>query len=883
MEAITITLNGREVSGRPGMTVLDLARESGIEIPTLCHDPLLEPIGACRICIVEEERSGALMASCVTPIAPGMVIDTQSPRVQERRKTIIKLMLASHPDSCLVCDKGNRCQLREIAAEMSVGLVDFHKIPQPATVQEVNPFIERDLSKCILCAKCIRACQELVGQGVVDYLGRGFVSKPATLGDLPLEKSECTFCGTCVALCPTGAIMEKEKIYRGTGVTSVRTICPYCGCGCSICLEIRDNHLVRVKPYRDNPLNRSILCVKGSYGCDFMHSPERLSRPLVKVNGNFKEVSWDEALTVVADEFKRIKETSGSKSLAVFGSSKCTNEENYILQKFARCVLGTNNVDNGSRLYGPAGLVALYEATGMYPNVDALENLERSEVILVIGADPSSSLPPVEYAIKRAVRRRGTKLLVIDPRGTKLTAWAHIWLRPKLGTDAAVLNSMARVIIYEGLFDKEYIENRTDNFGAFTETLKHYTTEYVEAVSSISAEEIRQSARLFATARQASIVYGSGITQHFNGASCVAALLNLAMLTGANGDGRNSIYELTWENNGQGACDMGTLPNFLPGYRSIKDAQARERFGSRWGCQLPMDEGLTALEMIIGIREGKINGMYIVGENPAVSFPHSTLVRQALESLEFLVVQDMFLTETAKLARVVLPAASFAEKEGTVTSFDGAVQKLRKALEPPGDSLPDWEIILKLSRRMDYPMSYTSPEEIMAEIAELVPSYQAVNYAFLERRGYCFREREFSNKPRHFSIVEHVSPEDSADGYPYTLLTGTVLHQFGSGSRSLRSSRLKRFSPEAFLEMSEFDAKSLKVQEGDKVRVISPVGVLTAMVKINETLDAGMVFMPVSFPERPASGLFEIVLDPVTKLPALKVCRVKLEKVGNHG
>ncbi|MCJ7744353.1 MAG: 2Fe-2S iron-sulfur cluster-binding protein, partial [Dehalococcoidales bacterium] len=337
MEAITITLNGREVSGQPGMTILDLASESGVDIPTLCHDSHLDPIGACRICIVEDERSGALMASCVTPIASGMVIHTESPRVQERRKTIIKLMLASHPDSCLVCDKGNRCQLRKVASDMGVGLVEFQRIPQLAAIEEVNPFIERDLSKCILCAKCIRACQELVSEGAIDYLGRGFASKPATLDDLPLEKSECTFCGTCVALCPTGAIMEKDRTYTGTTKTNVRTVCPFCGCGCGISLEVKDNCLVRARPDEDNPLNRGTLCVKGSYGYDFVHSPERLTTPMVKRNGDFEAVSWEEALGVVAEEFKRIGETCGPSSLAVFGSSKCTNEENYLLQRFARC------------------------------------------------------------------------------------------------------------------------------------------------------------------------------------------------------------------------------------------------------------------------------------------------------------------------------------------------------------------------------------------------------------------------------------------------------------------------------------------------------------------------------------------------------------------
>ncbi|MCK4964022.1 MAG: (2Fe-2S)-binding protein, partial [Dehalococcoidia bacterium] len=351
LEAITITLNGVEVSGHPGMTLLELARESGIEIPTLCHDPHLTPIGACRICLVEDERSGALLSSCVTPINAGMVINTKSPKVEERRKTIIKLILASHPDSCLVCDKGNRCELRQIASDLGIGLVDLYKIPQPAIIEEVNPFIERDLSKCILCAKCIRADHELVVEGAIDYMNRGFASKPATLNDMPLEKSECTFCGTCVAICPTGALMENHPTYRGTTTTNVSTTCPFCGCGCSIDLEVKDNQIVRARPGKESAVNRGTLCVKGSYGYDFVHSPERLTSPLVKVNGDFEAVSWEQALDLVASELNRIKEAYGPSSLALLSSSKGTNEENYLLQRLARGVLGTNNIDNGSRLY----------------------------------------------------------------------------------------------------------------------------------------------------------------------------------------------------------------------------------------------------------------------------------------------------------------------------------------------------------------------------------------------------------------------------------------------------------------------------------------------------------------------------------------------------
>ncbi len=879
LEAITITLNGREISGQPGVTILDLARESGVAIPTLCHDPHLDPIGACRICIVEDERSGALMASCVTPIAPGMVINTESPRVQERRKTIIKLMLASHPDSCLVCDKGNRCQLRKIASDMGVGLVEFQRIPQLAVIEEVNPFIERDLSKCILCAKCIRADQELVCEGAIDYLGRGFVSKPATLGDLPLEKSECTFCGTCVALCPTGAIMEKDRTYTGTTATTVRTICPFCGCGCGICLEVKDNRLVRVRPDEDNPLNHGTLCVKGSYGCDFVHSPERLTSPMVKVNGNFEAVSWEEALGVAANEFKRIKEAHSPNSLAIFGSSKCTNEENYLLQRFARCVLGTNNIDNGSRLYNAASRAGLWETVGCRGTTDSLDSLEQSRVILVIGADPTSSAPLVGYAIKRAVKRKSAKLVLIDPRQTKLTAWAHFWLRPKVGTDVALINGMAKVIMDEDLLDKEHVSSKTTNFEALAKALQEYTPGDVEEITGVPGEEMCHVARLFAKADRASIVYGNGIAQYVNGASGVAGLANLAMLTGNMGDGKGGIYALQRENNAQGACDMGTLPDFLPGYQSLEDGQARKNFEARWGCQLPVDAGLTALEMINGVKAGKMKGMYIVGENPAVSFPHSNLVRQTLESLDFLVVQDMFLTETAKLAKVVLPAASFAEKEGTFTNFDGTVQRLRKALEPFGDSLPDWEIILRLAKEMGHPMPYSSPQEVMNEIAEMVPLYQGVNYAKLDVKSHRLDSEQARSRQGRFAAVRYVPQPILKNEYPLTLLAGTTLYQFGTGSRSLRSSRLRKFSPEDFVEISKADAQKLKVKDGDMVKVVSPTGEVPAVAKVTNTLNQGMVFMSVSFSENTVNGLFNVVLDPQTKAPALKTCQVKLERI----
>ncbi|MBE9470148.1 MAG: formate dehydrogenase subunit alpha [Chloroflexi bacterium] len=882
MQTVTITLDGREVSGYPGMTILELARESGVNIPTLCHDPHLTPIGACRVCLVEDERTGAMLASCVAPIAAGMVINTNSSRVMDHRKNIVKLMLSSHPDSCLVCDKGNRCELRQIAADMGIGLVEFQRIPQMATIQEVNPFLERDLSKCILCAKCIRACQELVVEGAIDYFQRGFGTRPATWNNVPLENSECTFCGTCVALCPTGALTEREKLYRGTTKTTVETTCPFCGCGCSICLEVKDDYVVRVTPAKDSPVNKGTLCVKGSYGCDFIHSQDRLTKPLVKYNGNFEAVSWEEALGLVAARFKKIKGEYGSSSLAVLGSSKCTNEENYLLQRFARCVLGTNNVDNGSRLYSSASRVGLGSSIGFSGTTNDLDDLEQSEVIMVIGADPVSSAPAAGYAIKRAAKYKGAKLILIDPRRTKLASFAQLWLRPKVGTDVALMNGLAKVILDEGLLDEESIARRTDNFEAFCRNLEMYSLEYVKEITGVPTEEIAMAARLYAKASRAAIVYGTGITQYMTGTEGVKALANLALLTGNSRHGGGGIYALQRENNAQGACDMGTLPDFLPRYQRVADSGARRKFEQRWGVSLPGDRGLTALEIVEQAREGKIKGVYIVGENPALSFPDSGLIAEILASLDFLVVQDMFLTETARLANVVLPAASFAEKEGTFTNFEGRVQKVRKAIEPLGESLPDGEIILRLAERMGAPMPYSSPQQVMEELDELVPLREDVGYAESERRRSIYGGQLLKDFAR-FCPVEYVPQARTNGDYPFTLLTGVTLFHLGTGSRTSRASRLRKFSSQAFVEIGEFDAEKLGVNHGDKVKVISPVAELTSAVTITDTLPQGTVFMPLSFPDNPVTRLFSISLDPEAKTPSLKACHVRIERIEPNG
>lgn len=892
MESITITLNGREVSGYSGMTVLELARESGFDIPTLCHDENLAAYGACRLCIVEEERTGALLASCVTPIAPGMTINTASPRVLERRSMIVRLMLASHPQSCLVCDKGNRCELRQIAADLGIGEAGLERVQRATLIQDVNPFMERDLSRCIMCAKCIRVDHELVVEGAIDYVDRGFASRPATLSDSPLEVSACTFCGSCMAACPTGALMETNRTYGGSTSRSVDTVCPMCGCGCEISVETKGNLIVRSRPAKKAKINRGTLCVKGCHGLEFVHSPDRLKHPLVKEGEGFREATWSEAIGLAAAGLQRIAAQKGPESLAVLGSTKCTNEENYILQRFARSVLGTNNIDNGSRLSSASSRMGFGWTLGTPGSTAHLGHLEQADLILCVGADPTSSAPVVGYAIKRAAKYRNATLITVDPRKTKLTPFARFWLRPRPGTDAVLIAGMARVIIYEGLLDEEYVSRRTDNYEAFKESLAPYTLAAVQGTTGVDAGDVATVARMFAGAERAAIVCGNGVTQYSSGTDCAMALANLSMLTGNSGFQGGGLYALQRDCNGQGAADMGTLPGFLPGYQSVQDPQVRAAFEKVWGGSLPGEVGLTALEMVLMAGEGVIKGMYVVGENPALSFPDVGSVKKDLQALEMLVVQDVFLTETARLAHVVLPAASFAEKEGTFTNFEGRIQSLKKVVEPPGKCLPDSTIIMQMAAAMDRPMDYSSIAQVDDEIATMVPLYEEIGHPDheggsiyrLNETGEMgmrrLRKGQFPSAFDRFHPVEFDSEFSLADnGFPLTLLAGSSLFRAGTGSTSSHSRRLSAIESEPYVEMPEAVAAAHEIGDGDMVKVLSAAGEVSARARIVNTLTDGMVFMPVSFPASPANSLFSIVLDSRSMTPSLKACQVRLERI----
>lgn len=882
-ETVTVTLDGREVEGSQDMTILELARESDVKIPTLCDHPALSPYGACRVCLVEDNESGNLVAACVTKISQGMVINTQSPQVLKHRKMIVQLLLASHPTSCAVCDKGNRCDLRRIASDLGIGLPEVYRIPQTGLVHDLNPFIERNPSKCVLCGKCIRVCRELVVEGALDYLGRGFRASASTFGEVPLEESECTFCGACVAACPTGALMEKDRVYGGTTREIVDTICPYCACGCEIRVEIKNGRVVRATPGDES----RPLCVRGSYGLDFVHSPDRISRPHIRRKGELEEATWDEALGLVSDKLREIRDEYGPDSIAVLGSSKGTNEENYLLQRFTRCIIGTNNIDNGSRLHNPATRVGLGETVGLSGTTNYLEDLNGSDVIIVVGADLSNTAPQVSYAVKRAAMRDETRLIVIDPGKTGLTRFADMWLRPALGTDISLLIAMAQVICEEDLWDREFVARKTEGFEDFSSAIRRWSPEWAEDATGINAKRIRSAARMYAGASKAAIVYGSGITQQRRPAESVKVLASLAMLTGNLWRPGGGIYAVGKDSNGQGACDMGALPDLLPGYHSVDHRGSRTGFEEAWGTRLPERPGLSAIEMLTAAREGKIRAMYVVGENPMQNYPHPRWMREALAGLDLLVVQDMFLNETGEFADVVLPAASFAEKEGTMTNFEGRINSLKRVIKPVGDSLPDWEIVLRLAEEMGAPLPFSSLSDIRAEITDLLPEIGPLDEAHIINNASSQPPHAHrwpaSRGVAHFRLPELTLVPEPPREYPFTLVVTNTLWGQGSGARTGRAPRLERFAGESYVEMSSFEAGKLGIEVGDRVRIISTAGEVSARVRFRDELEDGVLAFPGHFRQQPATALFDATVDADTGTPMMKSCHVRLERMESHG
>jgi len=846
---VTLTINDRIVNCSSGMSILQAARQEGIKIPTLCDHPALEPIGACRLCLVEE-KSGRLMAACVTPVAQGLVLRTDSERVLKHRRNIVRLLMAEHPESCLVCNKGNRCKLRSIAAELGIGETNLYPMPHPRTLEEANPFLVRDLSKCVLCGKCIRADHELVVVGAIDYNHRGFLSRPDTAHEKPLEQSTCTFCGTCVSLCPTGALSVKNAHYVGTPEREAPSVCGFCGIGCSLLLGIAGNGIVEINP-ADEPdtVNGPTLCIRGHFAHDFLQGGDRLRVPLIRENGDFVEASWDTALSRVAEGLWEIREKYGPQSIGFLGSSKCSNEENYLFQKLARGVFGTNNLDSGAFFSGRATLSEIREFDNRQWKAGLLKNLEQADLLFVVGADPSHSLPVLAYHLKRA-SRKGVPLVVIDPRKTELARFAHCWLPVTPGTDAMLLSGIAALFTGGKNFQENTGNVLVKGFDQYQKQLISLDLNEICRKTGVDEEVLGEVASLLSGKKPAFVV-GRGILHQGAFNETLKALFNLALLTGSAGSKEPWLYVPTYENNEAGAWDMGVSPNTLPGGNAMDRKEVRKHWERAWNVMLSPDPGLNVIRMIQEAKKGNLKALYVMGENPLRSLPQQEYVNSALKKLEFLVVQDIVESETTRCADVILPGAAFCEKDGSFTNMEGRIQRFEAAVSPPGESRPDWDILDLLLKKMEKVAFSGSFEKLRREIAKLVPGYEDISSS---APGGRVRAEDFGNEMTFFPVQDPRSPEQSEE-FPFTLILRSFRAHLGSGTRTSRSERIQESGWRGAVEISAEDAQKLGIQEGDRIRVESPNGAIERAVKIERGLSPGLVGVPRGFAQNDAINL----------------------------
>ena len=890
MNEISLTIDGRQVKGDEGDTILDVCEANGIYVPTLCHKDGLSDVGACRMCVVEIERERRVMPACTYPARSGLVVKTHTERLERYRRLILELILSEHEHNCLVCERNGNCELQNLVYQYGIDKISLpiNKLVEP--VDDSSEVILRDPNKCILCGRCVRACAEIAGQEILSFADRG--SKTIIVADLnwPLAHSGCVSCGACIQACPTGALTEKLARFQGRSweFRKVQTTCPYCGVGCQIELNIKDNRIVKIYGVEGGSDNKGNLCVKGRFGFDYVHHPDRLTTPLIKRNGKFEEASWDETLDLIATRFKELKDKYGSDALAGFSSAKCTNEENYLFQKFVRTCFGTNNVDHCARLCHAPTVSGLVQTFGSGAMTNSINEIGDAACILAIGTNTTENHPVIGREVKRAVDN-GAKLIVANPREINLCHFASLWLQHKPGTDVALLMGMMRVIVDEGLLDLVFIEERCENFDAFKQALNDFDLDFVESVTGVPRDKVVEAARMFAVNSPATILYAMGITQSSHGHDNVMATANLAMLTGNVGKRSTGVNPLRGQNNVQGACDMGALPNVYPGYQAVADPAIRGKFETAWGCSLPASPGLTLIEMLEAAYRKEIKALYLVGENPALSDPDIRHTWEALAKLEFLVVQDIFLSETAKFAHVVLPAASFAERDGTFTNTERRVQRVRKAIKPIGDSKPDWWIICQVAKRSGGKgFNYSHPFDVMEEIRNLTPSYGGISYHRLENGGLqwpcptddhpgtpILHVNTFVRGKGRFVPLKYVPPAELPDeNYPLILTTGRSLYHFHTGTMTRKVVGLNNIEPESTVEINPRDASQLGITQDDKVKVSSRRGEVITKANVTEASPPGVVFMTFHFAESPANILTNPKLDPISKIPEFKVCAV---------
>ena len=873
---LKLTIDGKEVTGRPDQTILEVAKENGIYIPTLCYHPRLSLLKSCRICLVDVQGVEMPMASCATPVVEGMVVQTRTERVEKMRLEALKLLLVNHPLDCPVCDAGGECQLQNRTYEFGIEKNEFppEKREIPSTPYG-TPLIRQWFDRCVMCLRCIQACMDVPGADVLEVAEHGFPSHVKAV-----RKENCISCGECLHMCPVGALTENLSPIKGRTwqLNRIQTTCTFCGCGCQLELNaLGSRKVVKVTTKGEAGINQGSLCVKGRFGFDFIHHPDRLQKPLVKKSGVFVEVSWEEALGLVATKLEEIKNKFGSESIGGISSSRGTNEENYLFQKWMRACIGTNHIDNGARLSSGSSLYGMMASTGCGAMTHAMEQVAGADLILIVGADPYDDNLIFSNKMRAAIRKNGAKIILVDPRKTQWEKWANQWLRPLPGTDLAWINGLVRLLIEKGGSSKEFIGSKTEGFDTLRSSVEKFSPEFVKNATGISPADLEAIANLYLSAKKRAIVFGSGVTQHANGTEIVESLCNLALLTGETEEGGGGVYPLLTQNNAQGAFDMGSLSEFLPGYQKVEDHKARSRFEEIWGRGVPEKPGLTYVEMFDKILEGKMKALYVFGEDPFVNLPNLERIKNGLHQLEFLVVQDLFMTHIGSYAHVILPGVSFAEKDGTFTNMERRIQRVRKAISPVGDSRPDWKILSDLSTKMGYRMEYQSPAEIMEEIASVVPSYDGISYSSLEKEGIQWSSK--NGQKRRFFPIDYKGPVEQPDGkFPLWIIPRGFHYHYGIGTSTKRAIGLAKVFPDSCIEVHPEDAAKAGLVEGGTVKVVSPRGEVETICKISKAVPKGVAYFAATFFPVFVNNLLISGYDATSKNPEYKVFIGRIEK-----
>ncbi|MBN2440183.1 MAG: formate dehydrogenase subunit alpha [Spirochaetales bacterium] len=901
---LTIRINNKAYNVDSGKTVCEVCEQLSIRIPTLCYVKNISEEAACSICMVEVKGARSLLRGCVTKVTEGMEIYTDTERVYNARKMNLELILSRHPLDCMTCDVDGDCELQDLAYEfgikksrfLSPGAISPDKKPNP---WDSNPFINFDPAKCILCGRCINVCKNKAMVEAITFALRGPKQKVSTPFNHPLENTGCQFCAACVQSCPVGALVEKSRMGKGKkkDLTPTETICAYCGVGCHVSLfKDKANNLVMAKGAEGNKINDGRLCVKGRFGYEYVNKADRLTTPLIRENNGFRKATWEEAIRLTAEKLKSIKEKYGPDSIGVLGSSRCTNEDNYVVQKLARAVIGTNNIDNCARLCHSSTVAGLGQAFGAGAATNSLEDISDSDVIFIIGSNMAETHPVIAQMVKEHKATSDVTIIVADPRKVLMAEAADIFIQHNPGSDVALLNGIMKIILEMGLEKREFIKNHTEGFNEFKDLILKTDVEMAAKMTGVDKEVMEKAAGVIGKATNMMIYFTMGITQHSTGVDNVLSVANLALLTNNIGRRGAGVMPLRGQANVQGACDLGALPNVFPGYQKVADPGVIKKFEKAWNVRLSATPGKPVSEYASLALEGSMKGIYIMGENPLMTEADLNHVRKGYESLEFLSIQTIFMSETALMADVIFPATAAYEKDGSFTNTDRTVQLLKAARSKPEGTKDDWAIICELSNAMGYAMNYPSSSAVMDEIAALTPSYGGISHKRIEKQTlkwpcpdkkhkgtlFLYKDNIFkraSNKGL-FSPITVKPPREIPDThYPLILTTGRILYHYHSGNETRRVKVLNEFVPENYVEIHPGDAKKYKLKNNDYAKVSTRRGTITVRVKISPRPKEGVIFISFHFAEAAANKLTNNALDPVSKIPEYKACAAKISRV----